>query len=293
MELAELLERESVTEPGQLLHWARQRASEVIAELDADDSLRSLLESDGDIELDLDEVPVARRRRREPSSPQPKSADELPPPPEHPRLADGEPEPMLEHVDTGPIDLEEEIVRRKIREDSWALAAREAQAFVEREPEPEVIEPMSEPSVEIDVDVDVPEPEAPVEPRSPQHSEPELPVVVGPAETVDDPIDAPGLAADVAALAEAQEARDVQAASEDDEFEVDDLDEIEVDDLEEVEEDLDSDEEEEKSSAAKPPRPPPPKPGPPPIRNEVADMIASLAEPKKDDGDEDIDIDVD
>jgi hypothetical protein len=47
----------------------------------------------------------ARGRRRVPSTPQPLSASELPPPPEHPRLADGEPEPMLDTFDTGPIDL--------------------------------------------------------------------------------------------------------------------------------------------------------------------------------------------
>jgi hypothetical protein len=47
----------------------------------------------------------ARGRRRVPSTPQPLSASELPPPPEQPRLADGEPEPILETFDTGPIDL--------------------------------------------------------------------------------------------------------------------------------------------------------------------------------------------
>lgn len=52
-----------------------------------------------------EEDTVTRGRRREPSSPQPTSADELPPPPEHTRLADGEPEPILETVDTRPIDL--------------------------------------------------------------------------------------------------------------------------------------------------------------------------------------------
>src|SRR5690606_20504393 len=41
-----------------------------------------------------------------PSGPQPMlSVDELPPPPEPPRLADGEPEPMLETFDTGAIHL--------------------------------------------------------------------------------------------------------------------------------------------------------------------------------------------
>jgi hypothetical protein len=249
MELAELLEREAIPDGEQLLDWARQRSIEVIAELAEEDSLRSLLSPDSDarIEAELDAVPLARRRRREPSSPQPKTADELPPPPEHPRLAEGEPEPILEHVDTGPIDLEDEIVRRRLREDSWALAAREVQAFV-AEPEPE------------------PEPEAPIEPaartdsdapsqRPALHSEPELPVVVRPAETVDEPMDTP--------------AEDEQ----DEEFEVDELDEIEVDELEELEEEIGEDEDDDdKPVAAKPPRPPPPKPGPPPIRNEVDDI---------------------
>jgi hypothetical protein len=56
------------------------------------------------VETDAAEV-GARGRRRVPSTPQPLSASELSPPPEHPRLADGEPEPMLETFDTGPIDL--------------------------------------------------------------------------------------------------------------------------------------------------------------------------------------------
>jgi hypothetical protein len=261
MQLAELLEREAIADADQLLDWARQRAATVIAELAAEDSLRSLLEPGG--EAGIDEVPIARRRRREPSSPQPKTAAELPPLPDHPRLADGEPEPMLEHVDTGPIDLEDEIVRRRIREDSWTLGAREVQAFVaERHAEP-VVERHR---------VDV-EPEAPIEPRveadsdalalrSFQTSEPELPVVVRPAESPDDPIE--GLA-----LPDAE-----------DEFEVDELDELEVDELVELDEEVDENEGEDadEPSAAKPP-PPPPKSGPPPIRNEVADMIASLSEP--------------
>lgn len=262
MELAELLEREAVTDGDQLLDWARQRAVAVIAELGAEDSLRSLLEPGSEARVDLGEVPIARRRRREPSSPQPKTADELPPLPDHPRLADGEPEPMLEHVDTGPIDLEEEIVRRRIREDSWAIAAREVEAFVaERQLEPEDEAPI-QPAIR---DSDAPAL------RSAQPSEPELPVVVRPADSLDDPIDPAALAADLAAIEGAHD--------DEEEFEVDELDELEVDELVELDEEVDDEEGDDEPSAAKPPRPPPPKSGPPPIRNEVADMIASLSDP--------------
>ena len=44
-------------------------------------------------------------RRRSPSTPQPTSADELPPLPENPGYTTGAPEPLLETVDTSPIDL--------------------------------------------------------------------------------------------------------------------------------------------------------------------------------------------
>jgi hypothetical protein len=62
-----------------------------------------------------------RGRRRVPSTPQPLSASELPPPPEHPRLADGEPEPMLETVDTGPIDLGSAEARAMIAANSTRM----------------------------------------------------------------------------------------------------------------------------------------------------------------------------
>lgn len=135
MELAELLEREAVDDGDQILAWAQARSAALVEALDAGDPLAKLLHAGAAVELDadLEGVPVTRRRRREPSSPQPKTADELPPPPEHPGLAEGEPEPMLETVDTGPIDLEEEIVRRRMREDSWALATREVELVLERE----------------------------------------------------------------------------------------------------------------------------------------------------------------
>lgn len=166
MSVAELLEREAIADGEQLLSWAEARAAELIAELDAEDPLRSLLGPGGEAgpEAELDAVPVTRRRRREPSSPQPKSADELPPPPEHPRLAEGEPEPMLETVDTGPIDLEEEIVRRRMREDSWAIAARDVEGMMneraaeaEAASEPAIAQTIAEaeePSIEIDIDLE-------------------------------------------------------------------------------------------------------------------------------------------
>ena len=63
------------------------------------------------------------------------------------------------------------------------------------------------------------------------------------------------------------------------------------------EEEGDADEDEQPSpppaaNGPKPPRPPPPK-GPPPVRNEVADMIASLTNPEPPANDVDIDVDVD
>jgi hypothetical protein len=99
MELAELLEREGL-DPDELMNWARGRADGLIAACDADDPLRGLLAAGVDV---AERVSVGRRRV--PSHPQPFSADELPPPPEQPRLADGEPEPILETFDTGAIQL--------------------------------------------------------------------------------------------------------------------------------------------------------------------------------------------
>lgn len=299
MELAELLEREAIADGDQLLDWARSRTAVLLAELDTEDSLRSLLDPGRELELEHEEVPIARRRRREPSSPQPKSADELPPLPDHPGLADGEPEPMLETVDTGPIDLEDEIVRRRLREDSWTLSARDVETFVsERDPArasvveiavEAVSEEANEPSIELEIEVDVGiEPaiqadaaDAPVE-RWVETSHPELPVIVGPAASPDDPIDEPAVAIDIVPLelnlAATDEQQDDQAEH-DEEFEVDELDELEVDELVELDEEIDDEEDDEQASAPKPPRPPPPKSAPPPIRNEVADMIASLSDP--------------
>jgi hypothetical protein len=72
----------------------------------------------------------------EPSSgPQPISADELPPPPETPRFADGEPEPMLETFDTGAIQLG--------TPEADELLARTSTSSP-REPESEQLEPSSE-----------------------------------------------------------------------------------------------------------------------------------------------------
>jgi len=104
MELAELLEREGL-DPDELMTWARGRAGGLIAACEADDPLRALLADRGEADAVPVPVPVPVARRREPSRPQPLSADELPPPPEQPRLADGEPEPILETFNTSAIEL--------------------------------------------------------------------------------------------------------------------------------------------------------------------------------------------
>jgi hypothetical protein len=287
MKLAELLEREAIADSDQVVAWARDRATTLLDGLGSEDPLRSLLVTGAPIgaEADSDAVPVARRRRREPSSPQPKSADELPPPPEHPGLAEGEPEPVLETVDTGPIDLEEEIVRRRLREDSWAIAVREVDTIVGEPASVDVAAEAgleAESSIEIEIGAamtgDVPgdvatEPEAPVEAmvRADSISQPELPVVVGPVESGDLPMESPTPAGieitPIEASTEMDEARE-------EDFEVDELVELEVDELVELDEEIDD-----VPSAPKPPRPPPPKPAPPPIRNEVASLIAELSEP--------------
>jgi hypothetical protein len=129
MELAELLAQEGL-EPEALMTWARTRADALIAGIAADEQgeLLRLLERDASIDVaavKVTPVPVVKReplRVVEPapepepepepeaavvedSSPLPLTVDELPPPPETPRLAEGEPEPILETFDTGPIDL--------------------------------------------------------------------------------------------------------------------------------------------------------------------------------------------
>jgi hypothetical protein len=93
------------------------------------------------VETDAAEV-GARGRRRVPSTPQPLSASELSPPPEHPRLADGEPEPMLETFDTGPIDLGTAEARAMIAANSTR----------EPEPEPEPTVEAADASEEFEID---------------------------------------------------------------------------------------------------------------------------------------------
>ncbi|MFV8752395.1 hypothetical protein ACNOYE_17760 [Nannocystaceae bacterium ST9] len=301
MKLAELLEREAIADGDQVLAWARERAAALLDGLGSEDPLRSLLGTGAPIgaEADSDAVPVARRRRREPSSPQPKSADELPPPPEHPGLAEGEPEPVLETVDTGPIDLEEEIVRRRLREDSWAIAVREVDTIVGERANAIEVGPEAEASIEVseamtgevsmtgDVPGDVTvEPEAPVAAiradsidspleRPDQPSQPELPVVVGPVESSDLPMESAPVGIDITPI----DASTEQDEARDEDFEVDELVELEVDELVELDEEIDEAVDDDVPSAPKPPRPPPPRSAPPPIRNEVASLIAELSEP--------------
>jgi hypothetical protein len=95
------------------------------------------------VETDAAEV-GARGRRRVPSTPQPLSASELSPPPEHPRLADGEPEPMLETFDTGPIDLGTAEAR--------AMIAANSTREPEPEPEPEAAVEAADASEEFEID---------------------------------------------------------------------------------------------------------------------------------------------
>jgi hypothetical protein len=129
MELAELLDREGL-DAEDVLGWARARAQALVVELAGDegDPLLSLLEGGGSVDVvtaaaaglevvdlpaavapaqfddpDDDVVPVAHEHQ--PSGSQPISADDLPPPPESPQLVAGEPEPILETFNTGPIDL--------------------------------------------------------------------------------------------------------------------------------------------------------------------------------------------
>lgn len=97
MELAELLEHEGL-DPDELMEWADRRAATLVAELEGGDPLAALLGPGRD--------QVHGGRRRKPSAPQPLSAAELPPPPEQPRLAHGEPEPLLETFNTGPLELD-------------------------------------------------------------------------------------------------------------------------------------------------------------------------------------------
>lgn len=135
MELAELLEREGV-DPDELMTWARRRADTLVAGIVADqlgEPLLRLLTGDGSIDIaavpvmaepvaelpvpvtaeptvdtvvdaEIQEDTVVEARHEVESSPI--TVDELPPPPDPPQLAEGEPEPLLETFDTGPIDLE-------------------------------------------------------------------------------------------------------------------------------------------------------------------------------------------
>jgi hypothetical protein len=109
------------------------------------------------IQEDLAEPEVeggGRGRRRVPSNPQPLSASELPPPPE--QLSDGEPEPILETFDTGPIDLGTAEARAMI-----VATSTRAPIIVEPEPEPvrqEITQvapaPTAPPPVEAEASVD-------------------------------------------------------------------------------------------------------------------------------------------
>jgi hypothetical protein len=176
MELAELLEREGL-EPDELMTWARPRADALVAGLAHDEQgehgeplLRLLV---ADASVDVSALSVARSvpevetveavtveavtveaeleedtvvgARRESVPPQPITVDELPPPPEPPRHAEGQPEPILETFDTGPIDLG--------TPEATALLAAPP---IEPTQEPEQAQPLAEPE----------QPEAEAEPAS-------------------------------------------------------------------------------------------------------------------------------
>jgi hypothetical protein len=152
MELAELLEREGL-DPDALMTWARGRADTLVEELahaEHGQPLLQLLVAEASVDVAALSVASTVAAAR------PISVDELPPPPE-PQLAEGEPEPILETFDTGPIDLE-------------TLEAAALLGVVEVAPEAEHA-PIAEAS----------EPELPVAVEAEPAVEAELPVAAEPA----------------------------------------------------------------------------------------------------------------
>ena len=125
MKLGELLDGGEVDDD-ELLAWAQERAAGLVGELGEDDELRALLTAEQPDTRPSIEADAVQSRRREPSRPQPTSAAELPPPPEHTGLAEGEPEPMLETVDTGPVDIDGPAAAALIAASLTAAAKGEA-----------------------------------------------------------------------------------------------------------------------------------------------------------------------
>lgn len=182
-----------------------------------------------------EDEPLIRGRRRVPSTPQPLSADELPPPPEHLRLADGEPEPILETVDTGPLEL-------GTPEADAMIAATSVRA-----------------PIEFDMDVDEGDDDAPL---AREDAAPAPIDVAGeaPSELEAPPADEQPSASEAASD---EDSEDEDEDSEDEEFELVEIDDEELELVEEVED------------AAPPSPPPPPPPGgappPPPPKPAAAD----------------------
>lgn len=214
-----------------------------------------------------------RGRRRVPSAPQPLSASELPPPPEHTRLADGEPEPVLETVDTGPIDL----------------ATAEAQAMIAANSTR-----TAEVDVDVDIDVDVDEPES----ESAAEASEAVAAEVAPQVAADDEPQAAAASEEPPRAAEPQAAdaseepqaaapaEEPQAADASEEFEIDELEEIDDEELELLV-DVDDSGDDAEVPPPPPPRPPPAKPAAPPPKQvdkpidnkvDIDDLIAGLAE---------------
>jgi hypothetical protein len=138
---------------------AEAQPAEAHVEAEAEESITAPIAIDvpsvEPVETDAAEV-GARGRRRVPSTPQPLSASELSPPPEHPRLADGEPEPMLETFNTGPIELGTAEARAMIAAHSTRELepepAAEPETAAEPEPEAAAVEAASNDSDDFEID---------------------------------------------------------------------------------------------------------------------------------------------
>jgi hypothetical protein len=209
------------------------------------------------VPISLEDEPDAaelgtRGRRRVPSKPQPLSASELPPPPEHTRLADGEPEPMLETVDTGPIDLGSDEARAMI----VANSSRFTLLDMEVHDPADVAETAALQAAEVTARAEEPEATSSDEPNAASEAEPQA-----------------GSEADAS-----------------DEFEIDELEELDDEELELIDaEDSEDAGDDAEVAPPPPPRPPPSKPAQPaaaapppakPVDNHVDmdDLIAGLAD---------------
>lgn len=179
-----------------------------------------------------EDEPLIRGRRRVPSTPQPLSADELPPPPEHLRLADGEPEPILETVDTGPLEL-------GTPEADAMIAATSVRA-----------------PIEFDMDVDEGDDDAPLA------REDAAPAAIDVAGEAPSEIEAPPTDEQPTASEAASDEDTEDEDEEDEEFELVEIDDEELELVEEVED----------AAPPPPPPPPPGgAPPPPPPKPAAAD----------------------